>query len=455
MASSVIDGIQRLAQYVSALLGPDAGYSVRSLYQTHGDHRMNGLTVFEFRLSPPAVAIDGKSEPLGGGYNLFSSWMSLGDAHAALLDMDETKNLRMGKISVQLPTAATSPLRWDPVDHIRKRDGRYSYGLDMPATMCFYGSGQSFQLEADFLQLHGFNSDSTNEFVWFRLLGVEGTMQNNCRIHNKTGILIIVPHHAWIDEIEVEDNWARVVVRTKGNPSWDGLRLRYKAYSYSGLKTDGRFIEIGEGGVTNIQSPFEDISGLDVTLELPPFWIDENNAEKRQSTTNTRLVAHNFLDEGSKVLEEKLLSPDGKDIDFEWAVAILFHIVGLQVEWWDCKSVKKGSRGDKAIDVVAFDEEARKAFAIECTVAQGDIEKKSQTVGSRAVSLEEALGARHKWQVLPFVCTPLTRKQLQAFGIWDSHKGKTRIISRDDLEDILRMLKAGAPKNEIVGRHLG
>lgn len=290
-----------------------------------------------------------------------------------------------------------------------------------------------------------------SEMIWFEALSVDGTRPNNLSspIVRNRGVHMVVPHwYARLKTVQVTDDEVSIELDSNTDRRlWDLVRIRVTMHYHDNTVSRSTIHRIDQDGRCIIPSKKKTIRSAEVDALLLPeggselCWIDTKYGEKLASATNVRFGIHKFFDPDSQTLRDSLLKPQDNSTAFEWAVAVLLHLAGYEVEWWDFpQRVRRLKTKPHEVDVIAVDSAARKILAVECTTSEGDLGKKISSVGARAAELKAT--CPEDWYVLPVVCIPLTEAQRVVAG-YGSFAGLVRILDADSLRRTLNFIESG------------
>jgi len=459
--------VEELVRSISKNWFPNAGFSVKSLLEVSEPDHFNQTTVMIFQKTPDSKKTI-QADMIGNRKMIIRQFLSIDDTFQNLINAEKYGKFTLGGFDILIQKDVGTPYNWS-IEHIPRRNGLSYYGLDRPATVLMYSIGRSVQWQIPVKGIEKF--DSLDDLIWFGLVAENGIRrpEYSSQRFKDYGLHLVVPHwHGYIDKIELLDKETIVCLGSDADLSiWKHILLSSKQRHDDGKFSPLQHHTISDDGTSKFENEGLDVRSTNITISYDPdnkgesIWIDSESAEKVFSENNYNLAIHQIFDPQSHILKSKLLEPGDDAQGFEWAIAVLMHIVGYRTEWWgykkNLKRVSKSQASKKIerlpigldeVDLIAIDDDLRTILAIECTVSQGDISKKIEALAARAVKLKKEL----PWSkvILPVLCISLGREQLLAAGYGACFTAQVRIMSKDDYSRILDMVISGQPHIEIV-----
>ena len=448
--NEAVEYIAALATKIRDIYRLKAGFSIRCLYETGETECTNILTLLKFMQSQSGQE-ERKSVVPGTGIEVYRGWLSLEEGIRIARELAAKLSIDIDSKLVRLPVVENQDYIWFPVNDVARRDGLRVAGLDRPASHIFFTNRSGFPM-VDTRKLRSRGYNDILDVVKFEVLSEGGVVPPGFHGFGNQGVVVMVPHwHGWLSRIEIVDSEVRVTAESDfPSPHWENFRILCKVQAAGYSEYPPKSYGIGESGILLVKDFEHGIDGFEATLYFEPeksgasFWVDSGYGERKYEGFNPLLAAHEFADPGFRTLELKLLGPEDSAEDFEWATLTLLHLAGFLVEW----SGYIGMKGRSEIDVVAIDRDRKKVLAIECTLADGALQKKFESLQMRTVSLEKKFP---KWEIVPLVFITRDKEQLRRSSI-GAVAGEIGVLTRDDLRDLLALVRTGAPLEEVSRR---
>jgi len=270
-------------------------------------------------------------------------------------------------------------------------------------------------------------------------------LEENVAIQRDAGrIQVIAPLNVRLGRSELEGDEIHARVEKTRLTSNEELRI-----SVIATKSDQTVLRKRYSLRSAVESPLQDALEINLSLANKPsrvalflsyrgIGVDEEELFGN-SPENPRMVIFSYV--GVEKLDSLL---KGQGDSFEKGVAILFHVLGLNVAHY-------GSLPGEIPDIIAISKGGKWVLIVECTGGELDKGDKLSKLVTRSKEIAVLLP---DYQVHPVIATSLSRKMIARSDVEKAGRDNIVVVTHDDLLDLLQEAFEGISEDEILRRLL-
>lgn len=353
---------------------------------------------------------------------------------------------------------AESPgsIQWQGPDFHGSDDASRQFNEPWGAVSYFLDTGRpAAQLDISRESLERIGFYSLEQVLWHSILCPGGPTPESVPFRGH-GIHVLLPcFHARLAEVLILRQKVRVRVDSRDGTTAGMFRLVLRSYG------------VDSHGVWNIVPPkiWETLPSLEVEHQYPMsvrsvsarlYWAekgdpsttfaDERRGVRAETVLYPQLAVHQTFDPGLRLVEEALQSVKHAH-DFEWAVATLLSLSGLQVDWIGYKGHGKQTEGE--VDILAYLPSERRAILGECTLRGADIGRKISVLAGKGADLSSLLEG---WGIRKVLFTTIRHAAILPSDRQGAPELGVTILPNEGLAGLLRAVKSAVPPGTLWDR---